>query len=303
MFSLLTLILAASAYAKLAGIAPVRPSSPPKVKAPLSNSKDISYKMGGTVLTDPINVYVIYYGVWEDRAKSLIETFIKNIGASSWGSVMKEYYYQADANSTRRYVSGEIKLAGTFSDYYSQGYQLSGKATQKIVQTAFENLKMPKEKESIYLVLTDPDVSESRDHDIGTATMCTDYCGYHSNSKLEGYEFYYAMVGNPQQCLGSCADYYNLRTSPNGMPAIDAMLSVIAHELVESISDPDLFKNKEAWATPYLQENGDVCGWKFGETYRLEDNEAIANMNIAGVDYLIQQNWSPAKGECVTGAE
>jgi hypothetical protein len=41
-------------------------------------------------------------------------------------------------------------------------------------------------------------------------------------------------------------------------------------------------------------ENADKCAWKFGTTYTA--NGALANANLGGFDYLIQQNWVNAGG-------
>ncbi|KAJ1341294.1 hypothetical protein BSLG_004024 [Batrachochytrium salamandrivorans] len=47
------------------------------------------------------------------------------------------------------------------------------------------------------------------------------------------------MAGNPPAaCLSGCAPPNNQNSSPNGMWGVDAMLSVLAHELAEAVSDP-----------------------------------------------------------------
>ena len=69
------------------------------------------------------------------------------------------------------------------------------------------------------------------------------------------------------------------------------MASIVAHELEESISDPDL----NAWCDSQGNENADKCAWTFGATYTA-GNGSLANMNLGGLDYLIQQNWVNASG-------
>ncbi len=46
------------------------------------------------------------------------------------------------------------------------------------------------------------------------------------------------MVGDPTACIDGCAPPDNQKKSPNGFPGVDAMLSVLAHELTEAVSDP-----------------------------------------------------------------
>jgi len=64
------------------------------------------------------------------------------------------------------------------------------------------------------------------------------------------------------------------------------MASVIAHELEEAVTDPDL----NAWWDTNGAENADKCAWTFGTTYAAP-NGSSANMKIGCRDYLIQQNW------------
>jgi hypothetical protein len=69
------------------------------------------------------------------------------------------------------------------------------------------------------------------------------------------------------------------------------MASIIAHELEEAVTDPDL----NAWFDRRGYENADKCAWTFGNTYTTS-NGAQANMNLGGSDYLIQRNWVNASG-------
>jgi hypothetical protein len=68
------------------------------------------------------------------------------------------------------------------------------------------------------------------------------------------------------------------------------MASIIAHELEEAVTDPDL----NAWYDRQGQENADKCAWTFGTTYT--KNGALANMQLGSRDFLIQRNWVNASG-------
>ena len=71
----------------------------------------------------------------------------------------------------------------------------------------------------------------------------------------------------------------------------DGMASIIAHELEEATTDPDL----SAWYDRRGQKNADKCAWTFGTTYTT-GNGAAANMRLGTRDYLIQRNWVNAAG-------
>ena len=69
------------------------------------------------------------------------------------------------------------------------------------------------------------------------------------------------------------------------------MASIIAHELEEAVTDPNL----NAWYDSRGYENADKCAWTFGATYTTS-NGAAANMKLGARDYLIQRNWVNASG-------
>jgi hypothetical protein len=64
------------------------------------------------------------------------------------------------------------------------------------------------------------------------------------------------------------------------------MLSVVAHELEETVTDPQL----NAWYSTNGNENGDKCAWTWGATIE-QSNGGYSNINIDGTNYLIQQNF------------
>ena len=72
------------------------------------------------------------------------------------------------------------------------------------------------------------------------------------------------------------------------------MASIIAHELEEAVTDPDL----NAWYDRRGYENADKCAWTFGATstagngskYNVTLTNATVNPAVVR-NYLIQQNW------------
>ena len=70
---------------------------------------------------------------------------------------------------------------------------------------------------------------------------------------------------------------------------VDGAINVIAHELEESVTDPD----GNAWYDFIGRENTDKRAWIFGTTYTAP-NGSTANMHLGARDFLIQQNWANA---------
>ena len=69
------------------------------------------------------------------------------------------------------------------------------------------------------------------------------------------------------------------------------MASIIAHELEEAVTDPDL----NAWYDRRGYENADKCAWTFGTT-STASNGSIYNVTLGPRQYLIQRNWVNASG-------
>jgi len=136
----------------------------------------------------------------------------------------------------------------------------------------------------VYFVLTSSDVNE-------TSGFCTQYCGWHTSASIAGSDIKFAFVGNPDRCPSACEAQ---TTSPNGNSGADGMASVIAHELEEAVTDPDL----NAWYDKRGFENADKCAWTFGAT-STAGNGSQYNMTLGSRQYLIQRNWVNAgSGGC-----
>jgi hypothetical protein len=122
-----------------------------------------------------------------------------------------------------------------------------------------------------------------------TSGFLTQYCGWHAYSLYgsSSTPIKYAFVGNPAAGMSACSAQ---SSGPNGDAKADAMVSVLAHEMEEAATDPQL----NAWYDPSGGENADKCAWTFGATYSA--NGAQANMRLGQRDYLIQRNWVNAGG-------
>ncbi len=239
-------------------------------------SNGIDYH-GGPVMLGTTHIYYIWYGNWSgNSAPTILDNLANNIGGSPYYNINTTYY---DGSSD--HISNAATLAGSTTDSYSQGTALSDANIQTIVSSAISSGALPMDTSGLYMVLTSADVTE-------TSGFCSKYCGWHTHGTISGSDIKYAFIGNPDQCPSSCAAQ---TTGPNGNAGADGMASIIAHEFEEATSDPDL----NAWYDKRGSENADKCAWTFGTEYTTA-NGASANMNLGGMDYLIQQNWVNAAG-------
>lgn len=247
---------------KIAGVRPMT-GSPRTVEPP------ITYH-GGPVMANPV-MYVIWYGNWTgNNGTRIIENFLRGFGSTAWWRINQAY------NNT-----APIIFNRSITDNYSQGRVLTDSIILNIVKRAINSTALPYDQNGLYFVFTSADCTETY--------FCTMACGWYNFDPLTHLK--YSFVGDPQlQCPRGCAAQ---SISPNGNVGADGMVSVIAHEAAEAVSDPEL----NAWYDAACEENADKCAWTFGNTTR-QSNGAYFNMIVNNMTYLVQQNWRLPTEDC-----
>jgi Phosphate-induced protein 1 conserved region/Bacterial Ig-like domain (group 3) len=248
-----------------------------------SNAASVAFTLGnhidyngGPVLLGTTHVYYIWYGNWDASSIGILSNFASNIGGSQYFNTNTGYF---DGNGAS--VSNSVSFSGSANDNYSHGASINDSDIWLIVTFALSKGSLPVDSNGVYFVLTSGDVKVSG--------FPNSVCGWHSQQTYSNTNIQYAFVGNPDPAgLGNCAEQY---VSPNANPGADAMASIIAHELEESVTDP----GGTAWYDSSGSEDADKCAWTFGATYNAI-NGSKANMQLGGKDYLIQQNWVNASG-------
>jgi hypothetical protein len=237
----------------------------------------------GPVMTNAngVNVYVIWYGNWSGNSgTTIVPDFLNSLGGSPYFGINTTYHDAANV-----FIPNKVNLKNQTNDNYSQGTSLTDAKVKTIVSTAISTGALPKDTNGVYFVLTSKDVNE-------TSGFCTQYCGWHTHATISSVDIKYSFVGDASRCPSSCAAQTTV--SPNDNVGVDGMVSVVAHELEEAATDPDL----NAWYFATGAENADQCAWTFGTEY-LAANGSKANMKLGSRDFLIQRNWIRAtKGKC-----
>lgn len=233
--------------------------------------------MGTSNNTIP-NVYYIWYGNWSgNSAVDILNNFASGIGNTGYYNINSTY---TDKNGAHVIKAVNFTAVGVF-DNYSQGSSLSDNGVLAVVTKAITSKQLPADPNGIYFVLTSADVNE-------TSGFCTQYCGWHNFATVQNTNIKYAFVGNADRCPNACSAQ---NVSPNNNVGADAMASVIAHELEETVTDPNL----NAWFDSSGEENADKCAWQFGNT-TTAPNGSKFNLTINAKNYLIQMNWLNANG-------
>jgi hypothetical protein len=262
----------------------------------LAAPDDLTYH-GGAILADGVTVYLIWYGDWTgNTATTIIPEYLSHLGGSPYFQINADYDGYTNASPTgvdadgglvlsedKSFVANSLTLGKQVFDSYSHGTFLTQGNIQDIVRTNLTSGTLPSDPNAIYMVLTSKDVKQS----LGIFEFCGWFCGWHDHLVMAGFDVKYAFIGNTEQCPESCSPDNDVH-SPNDNIGADGMISVISHEIDETVTDPD----ENAW---FLEgwgktENGDKCAWKFGTTWAVP-NGANANMKLNGKDYYVQQNW------------
>jgi hypothetical protein len=262
---------------------PQQPQSPPQqpeaFEPPDSvlSSNGIFYH-GGPVMLGTTHVYLIFYGNWSSNAAtSILPDWAANLGGSPYFNTNTTY---TDGSNQR--ISNSVTLGGATFDNYSLGSFLDDNQVAAVVSTAIGNGSLPLDAHGVYFVLTSSDVSE-------TTGFCSVYCGWHSFGTLHNVAVKYAFIGDTAACPSSCEGLPG--NAPNGNEGADGMASIMAHELNEAVTDPEL----DAWYDNTGNEVGDLCAYVYGTTWWTA-NGSRANVRLGGRDFLLQENWVNAGG-------
>src|SRR6266545_549501 len=252
------------------GNRPIHVPEPPGLSNPNTGAKASGngiFYHGGPVMLGTVNVYYIWYGNWAgNSATTILTDFAQSIGGSPYYNINTTY-----TNGAGTALANSVAYAGSTTDNYSQGTSLTDSQIRTVVSSAITGGKLPSDANGVYFVLTSADVTAS-------SGFCTQYCGWHTHGTISGADIKYAFIGNPDRCPSACSVQ---TTSPNGNAGADGMVSIIAHELEEAATDPDL----NAWFDRRGYENADKCAWTFGTEYTAA-NGSKANMQLGSLHFL-----------------
>lgn len=276
----------------------VATATAPPAAAPGSNG--IAYN-GGPILDDAkgVNVYYIWYGDWskDQLAQKVLVNLIAHIGGSPYFNINTTYYsLKAGPLGTppvEDRVVNAVHYMGSTADNYSQGANLSDYQVYLAVANAITSGALPADKNGVYFLLTSGDVNE-------TSGFGSVYCAWHDSTQdlgfpaVDGLDIKLAFVGDSAtrfayQCI------WNYQTTMSGSLGADGMADSIAHELEESVTDPD----GTSWVNnPGFSENADICSYTYPGPYHSgsASDPHPPDMKFDGIPYLIQKNWVNAKG-------
>jgi hypothetical protein len=182
-------------------------------------------------------------------------------------------------------MSNSIRLAGEATVAFVGGNKVISRTTPQTTISSLlksSNPPFPTQENGIYVFVTSQDA-------VDDSGFCQTFCAYHSgfyiSSMLKTVNFIY--VPNTANCMGGCAALAS--GTANGNPAVDAMVNVMSHELVETSTDPLVYNAGFKWAGWYEDatgnEAGDLCAWNFGPF------NGNSNVQLGSYQFLLQNIW------------
>ena len=237
---------------------------------------------GGPVISGTPNVYFIWYGSWgSDSASSILPDFVQTLSGSAYLGTEKTMA----GNGLVNYVNSVSISATQNSSLFLGGLNNPNSQIQSIVQNTIASGLLGKfDPLGIYDVLTAPGLFVNG--------FNTKFCGFHGSTNWGkntlGTQF--GFIGDPTASQTGC---YAQSASPNGNFGADAMASVIAHELIETVTDPTgtAWWDSKRRSSTYGYEDADMCAWNFGTTTSLSNGAKYNYTSSTGKKYLLQQEW------------
>lgn len=253
-------------------------------------SNPISYHKGGAVYSGNVAIYPVWVGTWTSARQTLwnsvlsnlvtvLGTSASNISTSNQVFATNTSYFTSQSIAAPSLSwpqaakpSAALVANGNITDAQVATYISSAITTGAVPAPAATGGLRP-----IYVFI-------GANNTLLSSGFGTKYCGWHSYGTIAGTTTpYIAIQDFTSKFLSACAAQSPI--SPNGDAYVDAMASVLVHEIDETLSDPLL----NAWYDARGSENADKCAWTYGTTATTGGYKY--NITEGGRNYLIQRNW------------
>jgi phosphate-induced protein 1 len=216
---------------------------------------------------------------------SLVGYFLSHLGGSPYFNI-NTTYTDGSGQAIVNKVNYNAYWANN-TNVPANGQSVSGTDMVAMLQSGFDTGKLSYDANALYVIFS-----------AGTVNLGggfgTQYCAYHTHgtvtvggvSKTVLYAAMPYVYAYPSACTNGTA-------APNGDPAADGVVNVLAHEVEETTTD--MMGN--AWFDRRGYENADKCAWNFGTTQN--NGTGVWNIIVGTKNFLVQQNWVNAgSGGC-----
>eukprot|EP01038_Epipyxis_sp_PR26KG_P004888 gene4888-6846_t len=251
---------------------------------------DISYH-GGDVISTILTVHHLWYGEYDSTSNQvkLLQYFANNLAGSSWLNIHTTYKNQSGSPLKNGLIFGQNLFIPTTQ------VNLTNDFVVNLIASNLDNDILPIDTNAMYTFFFRGDLQFA----VGEQYWLQQWCGYHYSFTYTAktgntYIIKYAVVGDASlsSTAGESGCTWPLLTTvppPNGNRDHDSMVSVYAHELSETVTNPTgqgYYFDPDSGSGG--QENADRCQWQRGPLLPGSNN---ANAVIGSKSFLIQTNW------------
>ncbi|CAI5478811.1 unnamed protein product [Closterium sp. Yama58-4] len=269
----------------------------------------IRYHGGWVMAKVPIKIFIIYYGSWSSSEVNIVENFIyslsnnnttpkdaKTVSAWQWWQIAT--WYTMKRNGQTVSVSSQVQFRKRVFDKYSLGRVIKDDlgGVWQIIDQQLRTRALPIDSSAQYLVLTSADVALG-DREKGFCGR-SGYCGFHSFA-TDGVSYIkYGFVGNGEKCGTRCMRTGGSKKTPNGKRGVDGMISIVAHEVVETANNPRI---QGGWYDALGAESSDKCMTDFGPSVAVGGASAVVggggySYNMGFDVVLTGSSWRGTEG-------
>ena len=250
----------------------------------------IIYHAGGplNVYSGAVQIIPVWVGNWNETRKATWNTILGTLVSSLAGGSINTanhifktnlgYFPTNNAPTLSWPVTASASVAAT-GTVKAGLVQVSDANVATYINNAIKNKVITAGAKPIYVYIGANNTRLSSG--FGTA-----YCGWHSIGTIGVKNIPYIAI---QDFTSTYTRNCSAQTiSPNGDVPLDAVASILVHEIDEALTDPDL----GTWYDSRGAENADKCAWAFGTASVLSTG---AKWNFAAgspeLKYYIQMNW------------
>ena len=197
---------------------------------------------GGPVPTVPVDMNFIWYGAWTgNTATAILPRLIDDLNGSTYIHTLSSFVSPATSQvpTETTNMSGNCFIDSSSSVTLWKAASLDGTvgatgaaSIESIVAAAIATNGLT-DPNALYFVLTAPSIFVSG--------FDTQFCGWHNTTSSGSFPAtQFGFIGAPAGFGSGCHVSVQRSAGINGNFAADAMASVIAHDLIETITDPAL---------------------------------------------------------------
>jgi hypothetical protein len=231
----------------------------------------------GGPLMQHVKVVTLFWGPTVNPYQGQLENFFATVTNSPYFDWLAEYDVpQPGVPATTAYSINRGSWSSSFQDSTpsNSSKTLSDSDIQQELRNRVDAGTLTSDADTLFMIYFPQDytvVAPSGEQ------SCTGFCGYHwSTTSTAGAPIRYGVIPDVTQtpCRGGCG---------NSPTQFDNLTSVSSHEMIESVTDPDVALSQMGWYNNLCGEIGDQCNTQQG--------------TVAGL--TVQLEWSNKYNKCM----